>query len=386
MTCTPELARLFHADLPSDITVTPLSLDYLSDFRGAYQLARALKRHHIQILHSHMFRASFFASPLARRLKVPVVLDTSHGREMWRKGLKSFFFVDRFVSRQVDRTIAVSHSTARYLIEAKGLPASKIHVIHNGVNPQRYSRDPEAAKQLKHLLQVDGDVPLLLAVGRLESQKGHRILLQAMPTILNRFPKAHLVCLGEGSLRAQLQSEVDASGLHRAVTFLGYQPDVPRWLASADLTILPSLFEGLPMIAIESLASECPIVATAVDGTPEVVLDGITGLLVPPANPDRLAHAVMKILAHPNLARWMAQNGRDLILQNFTVETMVGRNQELYLHLWERYSAKTSLDPAPRLVHPSRVPAQAVPLTVGAAARHSNSTATKALLVRSNDN
>jgi L-malate glycosyltransferase len=341
LACTPELASLLGTDLPGDVTVTSLRLDYLSDLRGAYQLARALKQHRIQILHSHMFRASFFASPLARCVNVPIVLDTSHGREVWRQGWKSFFFVDRFVARQVDRTIAVSHSTARYLIETKGLPPSQIQVIHNGVNPQRYSREPEAARHLKHLLQIDADAPLLLVVGRLEPQKGHRILLQALPPILKQFPKAHLACLGEGSLRAQLQAEVSDSGLDRAVTFLGYQADVPRWLASADLTILPSLFEGLPMVAIESLAAECPIVATSVDGTPEVVLDGITGLLVPPANPDCLSRAVLKLLSHPNLARWMARNGRNLVLQNFTVERMVCHNQDLYLHLWGRYAAKT---------------------------------------------
>jgi glycosyltransferase involved in cell wall biosynthesis len=377
LACTPELARLFQADLPSDVTVTPLCLDHLSDFRGAYELAHTLKRQRIQILHSHMFRASFFASPLARRLKVPVVLDTSHGREVWRKGLKSFFFVDRFVCRQVDRTIAVSHSTARYLIEAKGLPVSKIHVIHNAVNAQRYSRDPEAAHHLKHSLQIDADAPLLLVVGRLEPQKGHRILLQAMPAILSRFPKAHLVCLGEGSLQAQLQAEVNASGFHHAVTFLGYQPDVPRWLASADLTILPSLFEGLPMVAIESLASECPIVATAVDGTPEVVFDGITGLLVPPENPDCLARAILKLLSHPNLAHWLAQNGRNLILRNFTVETMVRRNQDLYLQLWERY-ATTAISTFRQPSAPSAF-REAAPLPVGVAASHSSSSATKGL-------
>lgn len=375
LACTPELAGLLRADLPSDVAVTPLRLDYFSDIRGAYQLARALKQHRIQILHSHMFRASFFASPLARRLNVPIVLDTSHGRELWRKGMKSFFFVDRFVARQVDRTIAVSHSTARYLTETKGLPSSQINVIHNGVDPRRYSRDPQAAQHLKHLLQIDADAPLLLVVGRLEPQKGHDVLLQAMPAILNRFPKAHLVCLGEGSLRGQLLSEVAAKNMSRSVSFLGYRPDVPRWLASADLAILPSLFEGLPMVAIEALASECPVVASSVDGTPEVVIDGVTGLLVPPANPEGLARGIVKLLSHPNLARWMAQNGHNLILQNFTVGKMVSRNQDLYLHLWERYAAKsTHLAGAPGWTGASQAPR----LAIGAAARPS-STATKGI-------
>ena len=337
LTCTPELWRLLQADLPADVTLSLLSLDRFYDFRGAYQLARALRQYRTQILHSHMFRASLFASPLARLLKIPVVLDTSHGREVWRKGWKASFFVDRVVARRVDHTIAVSDSTANYLIDEKRLPAAKIKVIHNGVDLQRYQRDAGAARDLKQSLKLDDDAPLLIVIGRLEPQKGHRILLEAMPAIRKDFPKVHLVCLGDGSLRGELERRVKSRELDRAVSFVGYQADIRRWLASADLSILPSLFEGLPMAAIESLASECPIVATAVDGTPEVVLDGVTGLLVPPEDAESLARAILRMLRHPDRARQMAKAGRQFVLENFSVQQMVRRNQDLYLNSWEQY-------------------------------------------------
>jgi glycosyltransferase involved in cell wall biosynthesis len=337
LACTPELARLLQADLPGDVILSLLHLDRISDFRGAYQLARALKRYRIQILHSHMFRASLFASPLARVLKVPIVVDTSHGREVWRKGWKASFFVDRFVARQVDHTIAVSNSTANYLIDQKHLSAAKIKVIHNGVDLQRYRHDAAAARDIKQLVMVDEKATLLVVVGRLEPQKGHRFLFEAMPAILNEFPNAHLACLGDGSLRADLERTVKSKKLDRAVSFVGHQTDIWRWLASADLSILPSLFEGLPMVAIESLASECPIVATAVDGTPEVVLDGVTGLLVPPENPESLARAILQMMRHPNRARQMAEAGRKFVLENFSVQQMIRRNQDLYLDSWEGY-------------------------------------------------
>jgi glycosyltransferase involved in cell wall biosynthesis len=284
-----------------------------------------------------MFRASLFASPLARVLKVPVVLDTSHGREVWRKGWKASFFVDRFVARQVDQTIAVSGSTARYLMDQKRIPAAKIKVIHNGVDLQRYRRDAATARDIKRLLKVDERAPLLVVVGRLEPQKGHRYLFEAMRAVRNEFPNAHLACLGDGSLRADLERTVKSRELDRAISFVGYQADIWRWLASADLSILPSLFEGLPMAAIESLASECPLVATAVDGTPEVVLDGVTGLLVPPEDPESLASAILQMLRHPDYARQMAEAGRQFVLENFSVQQMVRRNQELYLCSWDEY-------------------------------------------------
>lgn len=337
LACTPALARLLQADLPADVILSLVSLDRMSDFRGAYQLARALRRHRIQILHSHMFRASLFASPLARLLKVPVILDTSHGREAWRRGWKASFFVDRLVARLVDHTIAVSDSTARYLVDQKRLPAAKIKVIHNGIDPQHYRQDAGARKDLKRSLQLDEKARLLVVVGRLEPQKGHRTLIEALPVIRREFPDAHLVCLGDGGMRLELEGLVKSKGLDQAVRFVGYQADVSRWLASADLSILPSLFEGLPMAAMESLASGCPIVATAVDGTPEVVSHGETGLLVPPGDPESLARAVLQMLRHPKNARQMAEAGRRLIFERFSVQQMVRCTQDLYLDSWERY-------------------------------------------------
>ncbi|HXM20965.1 MAG TPA: glycosyltransferase family 4 protein [Terriglobales bacterium] len=373
LACTPELAQLLRADLPGDVTLSVLSLDRIGDLAGAYKLVRALRRHRIQILHSHMFRASFFASPLARLVKVPVILDTSHGREVWRRGWKASFVVDRFVARQVDRTIAVSDSTARYLIDQKRLPAAKIRVIHNGVEVRRYKRDELAARDLKRSLQLDENAPLLVVAGRLEPQKGHRILFEAMPSILKEFPNAHLICLGDGGLRAELEALVKAKGLDRAVRFLGYQADVSRWLASADLSILPSLFEGLPITAIESLASECPIVATGVDGTPEVVLPDETGLLVPPGDSESLAHAILQMLRHPDRAREMAKAGRQFVLDNFTVEQMVRCTQELYLESWEQYRKRRYTEKAVELPAPRAASAGAAAAATSLVARQKSS-------------
>jgi glycosyltransferase involved in cell wall biosynthesis len=352
LACTPALAHLLQADLPGDVAISLLSLDRITDLAGAYKLVCALRQHRIQILHSHMFRASFFASPLARVVGVPVILDTSHGREVWRAGWKASFFVDRFVARQVDCTIAVSDSTARYLIEDKRLSAAKIRVIHNGVKVRQYKRDDLAARDFKRSLNLDANAPLLVFAGRLVPQKGHRILLQAMPSILKEFPNAHLVCLGDGGLRAELEALVKAKGLDRAVRFLGYQADVSRWLASADLSILPSLFEGLPMTAIESLASECPIVASAVDGTPEVVLHDKTGLLVPPGDSASLTHAILQMLRHPDRAREMARAGRQFVIANFSVDQMVRCTQDLYLDSWEEYRKRRHfVEPSTRASH-----------------------------------
>jgi len=171
---------------------------------------------------------------------------------------------------------------------------------------------------------------------RLEPQKGHRFLIEALPAVLQEFPRAQVVCLGAGSLRQELEALLAQKGLAANIRFAGYQTDVWNWFSAADLSVLPSLFEGLPMTALESLAAGCPIVATAVDGTPEVVFHEKTGLLLPPSNPEALAAAIRRMLRDPLKAREMANAGRDFVLDNFSVEKLVQRTQQFYLRAWEQ--------------------------------------------------
>jgi glycosyltransferase involved in cell wall biosynthesis len=332
LACTPQLAELIRPDLPLDVQVFPLTLDSLTNCAGAIRLGQILRKQKIQILHSHMFRASLFASPIGRLCRVPLILETSHGRELWRKGwIKSHFFIDRFAARFVDYVIAVSESTAQYLVEEKGLPRGKIVVMRCAVNLKEFDPSRRAPDGLKRSLGFAEDDPVLVVLARLEPQKGHRVLLEAMPLILQEHPNARLVCVGDGALRAELEELVATKGLTRHVRFVGRRRDVREWLALADLTVLPSFHEGLPLAVIESLAAGRPVVATAVDGTPEVVLDGKTGLTVPAGDPGRLAEAVNRTLGDPLRARAMAQAGRELVLREFGVANLVDATQTLYL-------------------------------------------------------
>jgi len=170
--------------------------------------------------------------------------------------------------------------------------------------------------------------------------------------VLAEFPRAQLVLLGEGSLRSELEQSVQNNHLDRNIRFAGYQRNVRDWFAAADLSVLPSFYEGLPMTALESLAEACPIVATAVDGTPEIVRDGKTGLLVPPGNPDRLSQAICRMLRDREFARQTAMNGQCEVLTNFTVDKLVLRTQEFYLNVWNQYRRRHDGHPAAR---PSQV-------------------------------
>lgn len=337
LVCTPEVAGQLRRDLPANVKLTPLSLRRPTQMAAAMSLAGLLRSCRIDILHSHLFYASLFASPVGWLCRVPVIIETPHVREHWRRGwLKGRFVVDRLVGRFVHRYIAVSEANARYLVDQKGLPARKITVIHNGCDIARFDPARRPPPGLRDSLGFDAADPVLLVLGRLEPQKGHRVLLDALPEVRRRFPRVRLICAGEGALRGELESHALALGLAGAVRFVGYQAEVADWLPLADLTVLPSFYEGLPLAAIESLAAGRPVIASGVDGTPEVVVDGRTGLTVPPGDSARLAQAVCRLLGDPDERLRLGRAGRIRVTENFDQRQQVRRTQDVYTAAHER--------------------------------------------------
>jgi glycosyltransferase involved in cell wall biosynthesis len=337
LVCPPALARALGPGVPGDVEVVPLALRRWTDIRAIVSLVAVLRSRRVDVLHAHLFYASLFATPVARLAGVPVVLETPHVREHWRRGwLKGRFVVDRLIGRLVDAYVAVSAANARYLVEEKRLPAGKVVVIHNGCDLNRFAPDRPVPAGLRRGLGLGETDPLLIVVGRLEPQKGHRVLLDALPAIRERHPQARLVCVGDGSLRDGLEAVVRDRGLTDAVRFVGYRDDVADWLALADVVVLPSLWEGLPLAAVEALAAGRAVVATAVDGTPEVVVDGRTGLTVPPGDVESLAAAVCRLLGDPGLRHRLGQAGRAWVQERFGQDRQVRQTEALYRALWER--------------------------------------------------
>lgn len=337
LVCTPELAEQLRPDVPADVEMVPLRLEGPSQVSAALDFARILRERRIDILHSHMFYSSLVASPIGWLCRIPVIVETSHGREAWRHGwFKGRFIVDRWVGHFVDYYIAVSEANGRYLVEQKGLPAAKITVIHNGCDLARFYDTPRAAAGLKRALGFEPEDPVLLLLGRLEPQKGHRVLVEALPAIRREFPHVRLVCVGEGALLNDLERQISALNLQGAVRFVGYQSNVQDWLGLADITVLPSFWEGLPLVAIESLAAGRPIVATAVDGTPDIVVNERTGLTVPPGDANQLARAVLQLLREPELRNRLGTVGRKWVSERFSREQQIEKTAQFYLHAWDR--------------------------------------------------
>ncbi|MBI4241965.1 MAG: glycosyltransferase [Candidatus Rokubacteria bacterium] len=298
--------------------------------REVSKLAAGIRRFRPHLVNPHLFRSTLVAAPLAKWLGVPRVVETYHGREAWRRGpIKGSFLVDRIVSHWVDRVIAVSEAARDFLVRAKRIRPSKVVVVPNGRDLSLF-KPGMAADGVRQELGLEPHVPVVGVVGRLEPQKGHLFVLDAFPSVLAELPEARLLIVGDGSLRRALEGRAARLGISGRVLFTGFRTDVPRLLDAMDLAVLPSLFEGMPLTAIEAAAMARPVVATRVDGTPEVVRDGITGRLVPPGDPVALGEAIRALLHDPSGARRMGEAGRARVLARFDLQAQVEATARVY--------------------------------------------------------
>src|SRR5882724_11746804 len=290
------------------------------------KLSAFIERFRPDVVNAHLFRSAVVAAPLARWHGARVV-ETYHGREGWRRGLiGGSFLADRLVARFVDRVIAVSEAARAFLIAGKGYDTRKIVVVPNGRDLSVF-RPGAGGDAVRKELGIDRATPLVGVLGRLEEQKGHVYLLEAWPSVLAEFPDARLLLVGDGSLRGALERRVNELGIGPAVLFAGFRSDAPRVL---DVLALPSLYEGMPLTAIEASAMAKPVVATAVDGTPEVIREGRTGRLVPPREPAALSRALRALLRDPLAAQRMGRAGRDLVLNRFDLTRQVDATARVY--------------------------------------------------------
>jgi glycosyltransferase involved in cell wall biosynthesis len=232
----------------------------------------------------------------------------------------------------VNRRIAVSEDTARRLEALFGWPRERIAVVHNGIrlpsNP--VPADPDLRAEL-----LRGQRAIVLVPARLDPLKGHEFLLKAARTLEG----VQVVLAGDGPERARLEGLVDELALTERVSFLGFRDDMPRLLASADVVVLPSLAEGLPLSLLEAMAAGTPVVATAIGGTDEAIEDGVTGLLVPPSDVPALAAGLERVLADPAEAHRRAEAGAARVASLFRAERMVERIEALYEDLLVGHAA-----------------------------------------------
>jgi glycosyltransferase involved in cell wall biosynthesis len=321
----PALAPLALDARKLDVPVRVLPrLQGRARFQRVVQFIRALRAERPAVFHAHLnwpmsCRSALLAASAAR---TPAIVATQHlyfpVRHVFR------VYIQRLVSTCVDRYIAVSAEVARGLRQNFGVPEHKITVVRNGISLTRF--EGTAPGGLRDALTRGADRPIVLTIARLTDQKGHDVLLEAATHV----PEGLFVLAGDGPLRPALEQRARQLGIERRIIFLGQREDVPELLAAADLFVLPSLYEGLPLSVLEAMAAGTPVIATAIGGTDEAVIDGSTGLLVPPRDARALAGAIQRLLGDPPLARRLAEAGLARVYREFAGDKMASRVSRVY--------------------------------------------------------
>lgn len=314
------------------IPVTDLGMSTRWRLDAFFRLFLLLRRVKPDILHTWMFHANVPGRVLGRSVGIPHIISSEHTlgvERRWRRAL------NRLTSPLADRIICISHSVADYAEKVIGLPASKLVVIPNGVDLAEF-RDIPPQNEARQALGLQEQAQWIGAVGRPRPVKGYPDLLEAFSRLAVSHPQARLLFVGDGPDRPQLQAQAQAAGLAARVVFYTDQAEIPQVMAALDLLAVPSLQEGLSLVALEAMAARRPVVATAVGGLPEVVLYNVTGLLVPPSQPDALALAIARLLDDADLRQRLGQAGWERVSAHYTLAQNVARTEALYLVLSAR--------------------------------------------------
>jgi glycosyltransferase involved in cell wall biosynthesis len=291
------------------------------------RFARRLRRERVDVLHSHEFAMNVYGGAAAVLARVPS-LATVHGRN-WATGARRRARAYRLLRRFGLDVVAVSHDLAGFLAEGFALPRAAIAVVHNGIPLPHLPPPAERAAQRavsRRALGAPEDAPLVVAVGNLYAVKDHATLLRAVATL----PRAHVAIAGRGEEEPALRGLASELGIPERVHLLGLRDDVDTVLAAADVFAQSSRSEGLPLAILEAMAAALPVVATDVGGVSEAVIDGETGLLVPPGDPAALASSLGALLDGPARAEALGAAGRARAESAFSIEAMTRAYRERY--------------------------------------------------------
>lgn len=287
----------------------------------------------IDLVHAHEVKSDVLAYLAAFLHRVPIV-TTVHGFIANTPKQRVLVVLDRWLLRRFDRVFAVSGKLRDELVNS-GVPAAKVELVHNGLVLANYQRTGVRGG-LATLAGREVPGPVVASIGRLSREKGHADLIEALAILAAQGQHVSTVFAGDGPERSTLENRVRELGLTDLVHFVGYVDQPQRVLEETDLMVLPSHTEGLPNAALEALAMGVPVLATAVGGTPEVVIDGETGRLVPPGAPEALAREMRHFLEHRDTWCQMAARGRQSVESHFDFTARTRKIEALYESLSAR--------------------------------------------------
>ena len=321
-----ELRRL-------DVEVRVLRRDGKFRLFDLLRLIRLIKKEKVDIVHTHLQNADLWAGFAARLCGIKHI-STFHGTYYKKAPLE--FLKQRLRVILPDNIIAVSHAIAKYCTEQLKAKEEKIIVIYNGVDFDRFQVSGETNLKRREM-GIPVNATVLGSFGRLEIEKGYYYFIEAVSHLKANYPKTNsnliVLIVGEGSLRQKLMQKAVELGVKDEVKFLGERSDVPQLLQITDIVVIPSLSEGLSIVALEAMAAGKPLIATNVGGMPELITSGSDGLLVSPCDASALSCAILTLMENKDLAYRLASAAKEKLAKNFSEESMLTKIMQAYEEL-----------------------------------------------------
>jgi glycosyltransferase involved in cell wall biosynthesis len=339
LACAPE-GRLIDLVQEHGMTARPFKnlvqpLNPFKDTLALMNLIFFLKKNPYHIVHTHNSKAGFLGRLAAKLAGVPVIIHTVHGfafhdqEPPWRQTL--FRNLERAASRWCDKMIFISQPLIDWALREQIAAEEKTVKIYSGIELDLFRPATSRTKNnIRKKWNIDQRAAVIGIVSKLWEGKGHAILLEAFKALKKEMKDAFLVIVGEGDLYDKLVRIANRNGLSDSVLFTGFQLDVSEIIATFDVAVLPSFFEGMGRVLLESMAMGKPVVASRVGGIPDLVENGVNGLLVTPGDTQELADALQKILNDKKLAQRLGKEGQKRVKEQFSADVMVQSIEKVY--------------------------------------------------------
>ena len=311
------------------VTVTQLEDRVRFPFWLIPQIASRLRESEFDLLHTHVYKADLLGIIAAYMPKIPIVA-TVHGYTDAFPAVRMYRHLDLLVLRRLPKVIAVSDYLRQELI-ASGLAPHRVVTVYNAIDLDVFvSAVRTDRRKVRAELGIGPNAPVVLTVGRLNPEKGHRYLLESARLARRHISSLRVLVVGEGPLRENLEASAHSLHLDAVVSFLDWRDDVASLMAASDLFVLPSTRESFGLVILEALALGVPVIATRVGGVPEIIRTGKTGILIEPRDSGALARAMTWALTNPTQAGQLARQGQAMVRQRLSVEAMVRATNRVY--------------------------------------------------------
>ncbi len=299
------------------------------DFRLPLGMARLIRKEKIDLIHSHLPGQNFYSCVVGRLTGCKTIV-TYHGAiELSRsRGLRGAIQLG-WVRRSADAVVVVCDHVGQMLRKVR-FPAEKIVLIYNGISVDKFQ--VPATGRLRRELGLQNGAKLVGMVANLRESKGYEFFIQAARKVTATMPEIRFVAVGDVNpvIAKPLLGLIERLGLQDRFIFLGFRSDVPEILSELDVFVLSSVSEGFPLVTLEAMAAAKPVIVTRSGGPQEIVEDGHTGLLIPPADPDALAEKICELLGNPERAAALARTAQAKVESKFTLERMIRDYERLY--------------------------------------------------------